>query len=124
LYASLSRLGVSILYDRSIFPWGDDWKEKLTEGIDSSEFTILIISESFFEGEWTGKELSRLLRRKNPDGQKTILPLLHKITPEDLYKKYPSLAGLHCLTTDRSNEEISLVFAKELIKRLKSFIAK
>ena len=55
LYASLSRLGVSILYDRSIFPWGDDWKEKLTEGIDSSEFTILIISESFFEGEWTGR---------------------------------------------------------------------
>ena len=124
LYNSLSRLGIGIRYDKTLLSWGDNWKEKILEGAAASEFSILVISENIFDGEWTEKELSRFLRRKNPGGQKVILPLLHKITVDDLYKKFPSLSDIECLTTDRSNEEISILFARELIKRLKNFSVK
>jgi hypothetical protein len=125
LYSTLNKLDVEIFINRDTLAWGDTWKQKILEGVDLSEFAIIVISENFFDGDWTEKELNQLLLRQNKNGQKIILPLLNNITFEDLQQKYPSLSELQCLlTTEQSYEGISILFAKELIKRLKQTLIK
>jgi hypothetical protein len=120
LYDALSKLGISIFYDIDSIGWGDKWKDKILEGTASSEFAIIVISNSFFGREWTEIELNEFLQRQNDSGQKTILPLLFGVSQEQLGEKYPDLADIQCLdTTGLSFDSIAILFAKELIKRLR-----
>lgn len=120
LYVSLKRLGVNIFYDTEVLSWGDNWKKVILDGTASSEFAIIVISENFFGREWTEKELHEFLERQNSSGQKIVLPLLHNISLEQLKEKYPTLGDIQVIDTQSySNEQITILFAKELIKRYK-----
>ena len=64
--------------------------------------------------------MSEFLNRQNASGQKMILPLLYNITYTDLQNKYPAVADIQAIQSkDKTQEEICILFAKELIKRLK-----
>ncbi len=120
LFKVIKDLGVNVFYDTDTFSWGDNWKSLIYEGTAQSEFAIIVISENFFGREWTEIELKEFLERQNTSGQKIILPLLYNITIDDLYDKYPSLCDIQCLRADEwSIDKICILFAKELIKRLK-----
>lgn len=120
LYMAIRRLGVNIFYDTEVLSWGDKWKQVILEGTEKSEFAIIVISENFFGREWTERELNEFLHRQNASGQKIVLPLLHNITLEKLKEHYPELGDIQVIDTDRyTKEEIVILFAKELIKRLK-----
>lgn len=120
LYMTIRKLGVHVFYDTEILSWGDNWKQVILDGTNSSEFAIIVISENFFGREWTERELQEFLARQNTSGQKIVLPLLHNITLERLKEKYPSLGDIQVIDSARySKEEIAILFAKELIKRLR-----
>ena len=120
LYMAIRKLGVNIFYDSEVLSWGDDWKKVLLEGTEKSEFAIIVISENFFGREWTERELEEFLKRQNTSGQKIVLPLLHNVSLDMLKGQYPTLADIQCIDTERfSKEDITVLFAKELIKRLK-----
>ena len=120
LFSSISKLGVSVFYDKESLEWGDNWKNKILEGTQKAEFAIIVISENFVDREWTEIELKEFLNRQNKAGQKTILPVIHNISMEDLRKKYPDVADIQAISSkDYSCDEIALLFAKQLIKRLK-----
>jgi hypothetical protein len=120
LFLTIKKLGINIFYDSDVLSWGDNWKDTILRGTEQSEFAIIVISESFFGREWTEKELSELLSRQNNIKQKIILPLLHNITVEQLKEKYPSLQYIQSISSDKySMEQISILLAKELIKRYK-----
>ena len=117
---SLEKLGVKIFYDKKSLEWGDKWKDRILEGTKKAEFAIIVISENFFDREWTEKELNEFLNRQNRNGQKLILPIVHNITNEDLRNKYPSVADIQAIDSKAySCDEIALLFARQLIKRLK-----
>lgn len=117
---TLDNLNINIFYDKDSIKWGDKWKQRILEGVESSEFAIIVISENFFGREWTEKELNELLNRQNDSGQKIILPLLHNITTEQLENKYPDVADIQAISTSDYNcDEIVHLFAEQLIKRLK-----
>ena len=79
-----------------------------------------MISENFFGREWTEKELNEFLNRQNKNGQKTILPIIHNISAEQLKVKYPDISEIQALdSSEYSTDEIALKFAEQLIKRLK-----
>lgn len=121
LYQSLSKLGVSIFYDKESLEWGDNWKDKILNGTQNAEFAIIVISDNFFGREWTERELSEFLNRQNTNGQKLILPIIHNITMEQLKKRYPNVADIQAIDSKKYTcDEIALMFAKQLIKRLKS----
>lgn len=121
LYRSLEMLGIKIFYDKESLEWGDNWKDRILNGTKKAEFAIIVISENFFDREWTEKELHELLNRQNRNGQKLILPIVHNITMEQLKDKYPSVADIHALDSKQyTPDQIALLFAKQLIKRLKS----
>lgn len=120
LYVTIRRLGINIFYDSEVISWGDNWKQTILDGTAQSEFAIIIISENFFGREWTERELEELLKRQNETGQKIVLPLLHNISLDMLKEKYPSLGDIQVIDTSRlSKEGIAILFAKELIKRLR-----
>lgn len=121
LNTSLDKLGIKIFYDKKSLEWGDIWKDRILEGTRKAEFAIIVISENFFDREWTEKELNEFLNRQNRNGQKLILPIVHNITNEDLRKKYPSVADIQAIDSKQySCDEIALLFARQLIKRLKA----
>ena len=121
LKQSLDKLSINIFYDKDTLEWGDKWKDKILEGVAKAEFAIIVISENFFDREWTERELNELLNRQNENGQKIILPILHNITIDQLKEKYPDVAEIQAVnSSDYSCDEIALKFAGQLIKRLKT----
>lgn len=121
LYNSLDKLGIKIFYDKEVLEWGDKWKDKILEGTKKAEFAIIVISENFFDREWTERELVEFLNRQNRNGQKLILPILHNITVEQLKEKYPSIADIQAIDSAKYTcDHIALLFARQLIKRLKA----
>ena len=121
LNSSLEKLGVNIFYDKKSLEWGDKWKNRILDGTKKAEFAIIVISENFFDREWTEKELSQFLNRQNRNGQKLILPIVHNITNDDLKNKYPSVAEIQAIDSQNySCDEIALLFARQFIKRLKA----
>lgn len=79
-----------------------------------------MISENFFDREWTERELKEFLQRQDETGQKIVLPLLHNISLDMLKEKYPFLGDIQAIDTEHfSKEDITIYFAKELIKRLR-----
>lgn len=121
LFQSLKKLKINIFYDKDTFEWGDNWKDKIYEGTKKSEFAIIIISDNYFGREWTEKELKEFLSRQNKNGQKLILPIIHNITIEQLQQQYPSVADIQAIDSSKfSCDEIALLFAQQLIKRLKA----
>ena len=121
LNKSLDKLNIQVFYDKDTLEWGDNWKNKILEGVDKAEFAIIVISENFFGREWTEKELTDFLSRQNRNGQKIILPILHNITVTQLQERYPAVADIQALDSSKySCDEIALKFAAQLIKRLKS----
>lgn len=120
LKKSLDKLNIRIFYDKDTLEWGDNWKNKILEGVKKAEFAIIVISENFFDREWTEKELTDFLNRQNHNGQKIILPILHNITVAQLQEKYPAVADIQALDSSKySCDEIALKFAAQLIKRLR-----
>lgn len=120
LKQTLDILGVQVFYDKDTIEWGDRWKEKIYEGLEKSEFAIIVISEHFFGREWTEEELKNLLERQNAEGQKLILPIVHNITTDELKGKYPTVADIQAIESrNNSYEKIALLFARQLIKRYK-----
>lgn len=120
LFHVLQKLGIQVFYDKESLEWGDDWKKRILDGTQKSEFAIIVISENFFGREWTEKELSEFFNRQNQDGQKVILPLLFNISIDDLKAHYPQLESLQALQSSQfSKEEIAIQYARQLIKRLK-----
>ncbi len=119
LYLELKKLGINIFYDSEVLSWGDNWKEVILEGTEKSEFAIIVISDKFFDREWTEKELAEFLKRQNESGQKIILPLLHNVSLDDLKKHYTDLGNIQCIDSDKANDQIAILLARELIKRYK-----
>lgn len=120
LYLAIRKLGTHIFYDSEVLSWGDNWKQVILDGTERSEFAVIVISENFFDREWTEIELNEFLTRQNTSGQKIVLPLLHNISLDMLKEKYPALGDIQVIDTQRyTKEEIAILFAKELIKRLR-----
>ena len=120
LKTSIDKLGIKVFYDIDTLEWGDNWKEKILEGVREAEFAIIVISENFFDREWTERELQEFLSRQNINGQKIVLPILHNISVAQLQKKYPAVADIQALDSSKYTcDEIALLFARQLINRLR-----
>lgn len=120
LNAAVRKLGINVFYDTDVLSWGDDWKQMILDGTKSSEFAIIVISDNFFDREWTERELKEFLSRQNERHQKIVLPLLYGITLDELKRHYPELGDIQCIKADEhSAEDIVILLARELIKRYK-----
>lgn len=120
LTKTINKLGIKVFYDSDELSWGDNFKKELLQSTEKSEFAIIVISKNYFGREWTERELSEFLKRQNESGQKIVLPLLYNVTIDEMKEKYPELGDIQAISSSEfSKEEITILLAKELIKRLR-----
>lgn len=62
--------------------WGENWKKRIDESLDSTTFFIPVITPSFFNSQPCLDELERFLEReKKLDGRELVLPVYYVDTP-------------------------------------------
>lgn len=108
LYQELDSRGIKVWYDTMNIKWGDSLRSKIDEGLCKSRFGIVILSNDYIRKGWTQYELDGLFQREMTGG-KTILPIWHKITKDEVQAFSPTLAGRKALNTAMlSAEEITI----------------
>lgn len=101
---ALVESGVTVWLDKSEMRLGDSLRRKIDQGIRSSRFGIVVLSESFFTKGWTNHELDGLVTR-TVAGEQTLLPIWHDLTAEQVRGYSPSLADKVALHTGRASIE-------------------
>ena len=94
LVNELKKLDIKVFYDTDEITWGDNIEEKIDNGLKNSKLAIVVISNSFFGREWTEYELMELFKRQTSEGRKLILPLLYKVSKEEMEKHYHYLKNI------------------------------
>lgn len=115
LVNALQNREVKVWYDSLNVAWGDSLKSQIDNGLKRSMFGIVVLSENYIKKGWTQYELEGLFNIEMTKG-KTILPIWHNITKQQVMDFSPTLAGRKALTSaTMTAEEIADTFV-ELIK--------
>lgn len=101
---ALAARGITVWLDKTEMKVGDSLRRKIDEGIRSSRFGIIVLSETFFGKGWTNHELDGLVTR-NVAGEQSLLPIWHNLTAERVRSYSPSLADKVALATDDMSVE-------------------
>jgi hypothetical protein len=93
LARELKKRGVDAWIDEAEILIGDSLRRKIDEGLRTSKYGVVILSPSFFKKEWPQRELDGLFQREIADGKVVILPVIYKLSIEQLTEHSPLLAG-------------------------------
>ena len=91
LYSELAARGLKVWYSGRELTLGTRIEDKIREGLDKSEFGILLITPNYFQARWAIRELGALWAKERGD-KKVIIPVFHNISPEEVGQKEPSLS--------------------------------
>ncbi len=98
LRSALTGLGVTVWLDEAQVHIGHSLRRKIDEGIRSSRFGVVVLSEAFFGKGWTNHELDGLITR-TVAGEQSLLPIWHNLSAEQVRAYSPSLADKVALST-------------------------
>jgi len=104
----LSKAGISFWFDEAEIKWGDSISERVNDGLRSSKFVIVILSEAFLLKNWPQRELNSSLNIEASSGEVRVLPLLYGSaeTIQRIMNTYPILNDKLYLTWDHGPEVI------------------
>ena len=88
----LSAKGISYWLDEAEIRWGDRITKKINEGLCSSRYVVVFLSQSFLGRNWPEIELESALNKENSLGQTIVLPLIIG-EPAPILQRYPLLSG-------------------------------
>jgi len=100
LAKALRQAGLSVWYDEFTLTLGDSLRSSIERGIAESRYGVVILSPHFFAKNWPQRELDGLHTREMRAG-KTILPIFHCLTPQDLERSAPMLADKLSVSTTK-----------------------
>jgi len=107
LRSALAALGVTVWLDEAEMRIGQSLRRKIDDGIRSSRYGVVILSDCFFGKGWTNHELDGLVTR-TVAGEQSLLPIWHDLTADDVRAYSPSLADKIALSTEQYTiEEIA-----------------
>ena len=116
LVNALREKAVKVWYDSLNIKWGDSLRTQIDNGLKKSAFGIVVLSENYIEKGWTRYELEGLFNIEMTQG-KTILPIWHNITKQQVMEFSPVLAGRMALSSAiLTPDEIAEEFVKLLGK--------
>jgi hypothetical protein len=100
----LRRAGVRVWYDDYVVDVGNSISSAIARGLAESRYGIVILSRSYLRGGWSLHELRGLVQREIHVG-KTILPILHDISLDEVREFDASLADMRALDTSKHDLE-------------------
>lgn len=116
LVNALREKAVKVWYDSLNIKWGDSLRTQIDNGLKKSAFGIVVLSENYIKKGWTRYELEGLFNIEMTQG-KTILPIWHNITKQQVMEFSPVLAGRMALSSAIfTPDEIAEEFVKLLSK--------
>lgn len=101
---ALTRLGITVWLDEAQMRIGNSLRRKIDDGIRSSRFGVVVLSEAFFRKGWTNHELDGLVTR-TVAGEQSLLPIWHDLSAEQVRAFSPSLADKVALSTKQFSIE-------------------
>lgn len=90
---ALSAQDVTFWLDDMQIAWGDNVPEKINQGLRTSQFALVCLSQNFLARPWPEAEMYAVLAIQNSTGGKRVLPLILN-SKDDLLRHYPLLGGL------------------------------
>lgn len=82
----LDRLGIPYWYDKNELSVGDNFFERIHEGLEECSHLIAIISRNSIESHWVKQELKNFFRKFVEGGKSKVFPVLL----DDVWNKVPS----------------------------------
>lgn len=90
LARELTARGVSFWLDEAEIAWGASVTQKINQGLGTSRYVLVFLSEAFLQRNWPQTELSNALHREVSSGLVVVLPLMIA-DPEIVFQTYPLL---------------------------------
>lgn len=106
LSKALQARGLSVWLDEEQLQVGDSIRREIDLALAQSRFGIVILSPSYLESEWTKKELDALFTKEKYQN-KTILPVAHQVSREDIEAFSPMLADKITLSVGEGTEVLA-----------------
>jgi hypothetical protein len=95
---ALTRLGITVWLDEAQMRIGHSLRRKIDEGIRSSRFGVVVLSDAFFHKGWANHELDGLVTRTIA-GEQSLLPIWHDLSADQVRAFSPSLADKVAMST-------------------------
>lgn len=114
LARALEERGNSVWYDDDVLHVGKSLRNSIDEGLASSRFGVVILSNHFFGKPWPERELNGLFSLEE-GGESRVLPIWHEISKDEVARHSPILADRVALNT-------SLYTVRELADELCSVL--
>jgi hypothetical protein len=102
---ALEKSGLSVWYDKTTLTVGDGLRRSIDAGLANSRFGVVVLSHKFFAKHWTQQELDGLFARQ-VQGAKVILPVLHRMTHDELRAHSLMLADLKAANSDSGVQQV------------------
>ena len=115
---ALKSLGIKVWYDTSQIKWGDSMRERIDDGLKKSRFGVAVLSPDYIAENkyWTKAELDGLFQLESVNG-KTLLPIWHNLTKQQVMNYSPIIANKKAMTT-------AVMTAQEIAEELLNIIPK
>ena len=114
LHHKLEEKGLKVWYSGRELIIGSSIQDKVREGLDKSQFGILLITSNYFKATWALKEMGVLWGKERSD-KKVIIPVFHDITPEEVGKFDPALSERWGVRTDKGLD----LAAEQIVKHIR-----
>lgn len=105
LAEALQQAGLEVWYDEFTLTLGDSLRRSIDRGLSESRYGVVILSPHFFAKEWPQRELDGLTAREVSSG-KTVLPVWHNVTRQEVERFSPILADRLGVPTTRGLDAV------------------
>ncbi|WP_375575543.1 toll/interleukin-1 receptor domain-containing protein [Paracidovorax oryzae] len=96
LASSLQWLGLSVWFAPIALQIGGKLLDSINAGMMASQYGLLLLSSTYIEKKWTSYELD-VLHRQHIEQDKSLLPIWHGISKQQLDNWNPGLSGIIAL---------------------------
>lgn len=112
----LRNRGAKVWYDTTQMKWGDSMRAKIDDGLKKSRFGVVVLSPNYIAEHkyWTKTELDGLFQMESING-KTLLPIWHNLTKQQVVNYSPIIASKLAMNTATMTAQ---ELADELLKLL------
>lgn len=115
---ALTALDIKVWYNKRQIKWGDSMRERIDDGLKKSRFGVAVLSPNYIAENkyWTKAELDGLFQLESVNG-KTLLPIWHNLTKQQVMDYSPIIANKKAMTT-------ASMTAQEIAEELLNLIPK
>lgn len=98
--------GALVFYDEYSIKLGDSLSESINKGISNAHHAIIVLSNFFFEKNWTNSEMQALFNR-SLSREFRMLIVYHGVSHSDVAERYPLLADIKAIDSKVGIEKIT-----------------